>query len=70
MKVKKLFKDSGMPNHCAVQLCDGSYARFLMGPFRKISESDLVKIPYYRALGVKGKEADPYMYKVYGLEKQ
>lgn len=69
MKIKKLFKDCGIAYHHVLQLCDGSFAKFLISPYREISESDLIKIPYYRAFGAKAEEADPYIYKLYGLKK-
>lgn len=69
MKVRKLFKDSGMPYEHVIQLCDGSFAKFFITPFRKISKSDLMKLPYYTARGIKGEEAEEYIYKLYGLEK-
>lgn len=70
MKVKKLFKDCGLAYNHVVQLCDGRFARFLMVPFRKISEKDLTILPNYRAVGVRAEEAEDYMYRSYGLEKE
>lgn len=69
MKVKKLFADSNLSNNMVVQLPDSSFARFLITPFRRLSENDLIKVPYYRAAGKNGEEAEKYMYKLYGLEK-
>lgn len=70
MKVKKMFKFGGIACRHVVQLTDGSYASFLMSPFRDISYSDLQKLPHYRDKGARSEEAEPYMYKLYGLQKQ
>lgn len=70
MEIKKLYKDCGLGNNYVAQLCDGSFARFLATPFRQINEKDFIKMPYYRAVGRRGEEAEPYIYKLYGLEKE
>lgn len=69
MKIKKLFKDCGMPYHHVVQFYDGSFAKFVITPFRKITDKDLSKLAYYPDTGRKSAEAELYMYKFYGLEK-
>lgn len=70
MEIKKLYKDCGLGNNYVAQLCDGSFARFLATPFRQINEKDLIKMPYYRAVGHRGEEVEPYIYKLYGLEAE
>lgn len=69
MKIKKLFKDSGMLQHHVMQLCDGSYVRFFITPYRKISERDITQVPHYTPAGNRGEEAENHLYKLYGLEK-
>lgn len=69
MKIKKLFRFGGYVNHMVLETVDGEYKKFYISPARKIVESDLTPVPYYRAKGKNAEEAESYIYKMYGLEK-
>lgn len=70
MKVKILFKSDNKPVHMVVQGVDGQFCQFLATPVRKITENDLKPLPHYIAKGKQAEEAEPYMYQIYGLEKE
>lgn len=69
MKVKKLYDSISAPNHFVVETTEGDFFKFIAVPYRKITEKDLTPLPYFRAIGNNGKEADEWLYKTYGLEK-
>lgn len=69
MVVKRLLQATNMPYHMVVELMDGRFARFLIVPFRAITEDDLEPVPYYRAVGRCADEEQAYMYSMYGLVK-
>lgn len=68
MKIKRLFKES-MGYSMITEMEDGSFAKFLITPSRKIAEKDLTPLPYYQAAGKAAEEAPEYMYTMYGLTK-
>lgn len=70
MKIKKLFQSDILFYYMVLETTDGQYKKFFISPFRKLSEEDLTPIPHWHPSGVNGIEADPYMYKFYGLEKE
>lgn len=57
-------------NHYVVELSDGSFARFLNTPFRKIEEKDLEPLHTYTAKGNRAEEVPEDLLKCYGLEKE
>lgn len=69
MKVKIMFKANNLPNHYVVQKQNGEYASFLVAPFRKVTEEELKKMPFFRPVGNHAEEVEDYMYKLYGFEK-
>lgn len=69
MKVKRLFKSESLALHMVVETMAGEYKKFRICPAREIGESDLEALPYWKPIGKNGQEAEPYMYKMYGLEK-
>lgn len=69
MKIKKLYLARHIPNHYVVKLENGNFARFYAIPFRKIVNSDLIPVPFYQDNGNHSKEAESYIYNLYGLEK-
>lgn len=70
MKIKKMFKANNMQNRYVVQKCNGEYASFLISPFREVKEEELKPMPYFRAVGNNAEEAEEYLYKCYGFEKE
>lgn len=70
MKIKKMFKANNLPNRYVVQKCTGEYASFLVSPFRQVEEKELKPMPYFRAAGDNAEEAEDYLYKLYGFEKE
>lgn len=70
MKIKKMYTAQIYPNQYVVKNMDGSYARFLITPFRKISKDDLTKINFYPDKGRNAEEAPDYLYDLYGLQKE
>ena len=69
MKVKKLYASLNTPSHFTVEMPDGRFCKFIITPFRKITEKDLSPLPGFFPKGNNGKEAKSYFYKFYGLEK-
>lgn len=69
MKVKKMFI-SNFVNQYVVKKTDGTYARFFITPFRKLSEADLIPVPFYPEKGENAEEVSWYIYKLYGLCKE
>lgn len=67
MKIKKMFKANNLQNRYVVQKCNGEYASFLVSPFREVKEEEM---PYFRAVGDNAEEAEDYLYKFYGFEKE
>lgn len=70
MKIKKMFKANNMQNRYVIQKCNGEYASFLVSPFRDVKEEELKSMPYFRAVGDNAEEAEDYLYKFYGFEKE
>lgn len=70
MKIRKLFNANRYPYHMVVELIDGSFAKFYICPFRDIQEKDLIPAPFWMPVGNNSEEADPYMYRFYGFEKE
>lgn len=70
MKIKKMFKANNLLNRYVVQKCNGEYASFLVAPFRKVKEEELKPMPYFRAVGNNAEEAEDYLYRFYGFEKE
>ena len=69
MKIKKLFRSDCFPYHMVIETLDGEYKKFYICPARKIEEKDLSPLPYWNPVGRNSEEAEWYMYKIYGLEK-
>lgn len=69
MRIKKLFWFGPYVNYMVLETVEGEYKKFYISPARKITESDLTPVPYYQAKGKNAEEAEPYIYKMYGLEK-
>ena len=53
-----------------LETTDGSYKKFFISPFREITEKDLTSLPHWTPQGLNAAEAEPCMYKFYGLEKE
>lgn len=70
MKIKKMFKADNLQNRYVVQKCTGEYAAFTVSPFRQVEEKELKPMPYFRAVGENAEEAEDYLYKMYGFEKE
>ena len=70
MKIKRLFRADCFSFHMVIETLDGTYKRFCICPARKIQEQDLVSLPFWNPVGKNSEEAEPYMYKIYGLEKE
>lgn len=68
MKIRKLFQADCFPYHMVIETIDGEYRKFFINPARKIMENDLSPLPYWNPAGRNGREAEPYMNKMYGLE--
>lgn len=69
MRIKTLFRFGPYVNYMVLETVEGEYKKFYISPARKITESDLTPVPYYQAKGKNAEEAEPYIYKMYGLEK-
>lgn len=69
LKIRKLFRTDCFPYHLVVETIDGEYKKFYINPARWISEKDLSPLPHWNPIGRNGREAEPYIYKMYGLEK-
>ena len=69
MEVKKLFETENLPYHMVVEMPDSEYKMFRVIPARKITESDLLPVKFWFPRGNQGKEAAPYIYNMYHLEK-
>lgn len=69
MKVKKLYASLNSLPYFIVEMPDGKFYKFIITPFRKVTEKDLSPLPYFIPRGNNGKEAKSYFYKFYGLEK-
>lgn len=69
MKVKKLYASLNTPSHFTVEMPDGKFYKFVCTRTFSISEKDLSPLPGFVPRGNNGKEAEPYLYKLYGLEK-
>lgn len=70
MKIKMLYETPGMAMHMVVKTEDGRLMKFFITPARHIEEKDLSPIPFYRPQGRNAREAAPYMYSMYGFEKE
>lgn len=70
MKIKKLYKANNLYMRYVVQKCNGEYASFLCTPFREVKEDELKKMPFFTPVGDNAEEAEEYMYKFYGFEKE
>lgn len=70
MKIKKLFRSTLFPYHMVLETVDGEYKRFYICPFREITRKDLEAVPFWQPAGRNAEEADPWMYKFYGFEKE
>lgn len=70
MKIKKLFQSNQFPYHMVVETTGGEYKKFYINPARKIRENDLLPVPFWQPFGKNTEEAKPYMYKIYGFEKE
>lgn len=70
MKIKKMFKANNLPNRYVIQKCNGECASFLVSPFREIKEGDLKSMPYFTPVGNNAEEAEGYLYRLYGFEKE
>lgn len=70
MKIKKLFRSTRFPYHMVLETISGEYKKFYICPFRKITEKELEAVPFWQPVGKNAEEAEPYMYKFYGFEKQ
>ncbi|MCC8160105.1 MAG: hypothetical protein LIO53_02095 [Oscillospiraceae bacterium] len=69
MKIKILYETPTMPNHMVLETPDGRIMGFFITPARHITEKDLHPFSGYQAKGKCAVEAQPYFYKMYGLEK-
>ena len=70
MKIKKLFRSNCFPYHMVVETYQGDFKKIFICPARKIDEKDLCPLPFWQPFGKNAEEAEPYMYKMYGLEKE
>lgn len=69
MKVKKLFETEKLPYHMVVEMLGGEYKMFCIIPAREITERDLSPVKFWLPRGNQSKEAAPYIYNMYHLEK-
>ena len=68
MIVSKLYKCDKFQGHYVVTGIDGKNYLFLSTPFRSLKEKDLREIKHIPAEYL-SEEAEPYMYRFYGLSK-
>lgn len=69
MKVKKLYTAMNLPFRMVIETADGEYKSFHIIPVRKLTEKDLSPMKYWKPQGNQSKEAEPYFYGMYNLEK-
>lgn len=69
MIVKKLYKCDNFHGYSVITGTDGKNYIFLSAPFRAVKEKELKEIPYI-PVGYLQEEAEPYMYKFYGFQKE
>lgn len=69
MKVSKVFSPICFPYRYVLKSVEGFYFTFNSAPFRRINESDLSPLPFYREVGEYARQLPDYLYSMYGLEK-
>lgn len=68
MAIVKLFNAPCFAGHMVIETLQGNFKIFSIFPIRKIKETDLTIVPYWKPVGENGREAETYMYKLYGFE--
>ena len=69
MIIKKLYKCDKFHGYSVITGTDGKNYIFLSVPFRAVKEKELKEMPYI-PVGNLQEEAEPYMYKFYGFQKE
>ena len=69
MIVKKLYKCDKFHGYSVITGTDGKNYIFLSAPFRAVKEKDLKEMQHIPT-GYLQEEAEPYMYKFYGFQKE
>lgn len=69
MKVKKLYTAMNLPFRMVIETVDGEYKSFHIIPARKLTEKELTPMKYWKPKGNQDKEAEPFFYDMYSLEK-
>lgn len=69
MIIKKLYKCDKFHGYSVIAGTDGKNYIFLSIPFRAVKEKELKEMPHIPT-GYLQEEAEPYMYKFYGFQKE
>lgn len=69
MIIKKLYKCDKLHGYSVITGTDGKNYIFLSVPFRSVKEKDLKEMQHIPT-GYLQEEAEPYMYKFYGFQKE
>lgn len=69
MIIKKLYKCDKFHRYSVITGTDGKNYVFLSVPFRAVKEKELKEMPHI-STGCLQEEAEPYMYKFYGFQKE